>query len=65
MSAQPKYTPAWWRTQPLEPLVQAVTRFEAEKDTLGRAERQYLERHLPPLEIAQQIDRDMNRLLGH
>ena len=60
----PKYSHAWWLEQPPRPLTETVRLFEAKKETLSPAVRRSLEQRLPPLEVAQQIDRDMKRLLG-
>lgn len=64
MSEPPKYSHAWWLEQPPGPLAETVRKFEATKDTLSPAVRRSLEKRLPPLEVAEQIDRDMKRLLG-
>ncbi len=66
MKAEPplKYSHAWWLAQKPRPLAETVRLFEAKKDTLSPAVRRSLERRLPPLEIAEQIDRDIERLFG-
>lgn len=64
MSTPPKYSHAWWLEQPPRPLADTVRKFEAKKDKLSPAVRRSLEKRLPPLEVAEQIDRDMKRLLG-
>lgn len=64
MSTPPKYSHAWWLEQPPMPLVEVVRKFETKKDTLSPAVRRSLEQRLPPLEVAEQIDRDMKRLFG-
>lgn len=60
----PKYSHAWWLEQPPRPLAERVRTFEATKDNLSPAVRRSLEKRLPPLEVAEQIDRDMKRLFG-
>lgn len=60
----PKYSHTWWLEQPPRPLADTVRKFEATKDTLSPAVRGSLEQRLPPLEVAEQIDRDVKRLLG-
>lgn len=62
MSEPPKYSHAWWLEQPPRPLAETVRKFEVKKDTLSPAVRRSLEKRLPPLEVAEQIDRGMKRL---
>ena len=59
------YSQAWWRNQPPERLADMRARFEAGKDQLPVNERRYLEAHLPQAHVAEQIDRDMERMLKH
>ena len=59
------YSQAWWRDQPPERLADMRARFEAGKDQLPENERRFLEAHLPQADVAEQIDRDMERMLKH
>lgn len=56
------YSSAWWRAQPPEPLALTVKKFLSQRDRLCPAVRRYLEKHLPDLDTAQQIDAEMRRL---
>lgn len=56
------YSSAWWRAQPPEPLALTVKKFLSRRDQLSPAVRRYLEKHLPDLDTAQQIDAEMRRL---
>ncbi len=62
MTAPLPYSQAWWLQQPPRPLAETVRLFQAKKDTLSPAVRRSLEKRLPPLDVAEQIDRDMNRI---
>lgn len=56
------YSSAWWRAQPPEPLALTVKKFLSQRDRLSPAVRRYLEKHLPDLDTAAQIDAEMRRL---
>lgn len=57
MTTPPKYSHAWWLEQPPRPLAETVRLFEAKRDSLSPAVRRSLEKRLPSLEEAEEIDR--------
>ena len=53
------FTVAWWRGQPPEALATTVKRFQQIGHRQPPAVRRYLEKHLPPLDVAEEFDRDL------
>ena len=53
------FTVAWWREQPPEALASTVRRFQQIGHRQPPAVRRYLEKHLPPLDVAEEFDRDL------
>ena len=62
MNQPAPYSSQWWRQQPPEPLAATVTRFQESGHQQSPRVRAWLARNLPPLAVAEQIDRDMRRL---
>ena len=58
----PPFSVAWWREQPPEALASTVRRFQQIGHRQPPAVRRYLEKHLPPLDVAEDIDRDLAAL---
>ena len=54
-----KYSPAWWRERPPEPLAETVKRFQEIGHLQPRAVQKVLRRELPSLEEVEEIDRDV------
>ena len=52
-----KYSPAWWRDRPPEPLAETVRRFQEIGHLQAAAVQRILRRELPSLEEAEEIDR--------
>lgn len=63
MTAPLPYSHEWWLQQPPEDLAETVRRFHQEKDKLSPVVRRQLEKRLPPLDDAAQIDADIARML--
>lgn len=61
----PPFSMAWWREQPPEALASTVRRFQQIGHRQPPAVRRYLEKHLPPLDVAEQFDRDLAALWEH
>lgn len=62
MTTPPKYPHAWWLEQPPRPLAETVRLFEAKRDNPTHAVRRSLEKRLPSLEEAEEIDRSTREL---
>lgn len=62
MTPPPKYSHAWWLEQPPRPLAETVRLFEEKRDSLSPAVRGSLEKRLPSLEEAEEIDRSTREL---
>ncbi|WP_139209953.1 hypothetical protein [Palleronia pelagia] len=54
-----KYSPAWWRDRLPQPLAETVKRFQEIGHLQSPAVRKVLQRELPSLEEAEEIDRDV------
>ena len=59
LDEKPPFSVAWWREQPPEPLAATVRRFQQIGHREPPAVRRYLEKHLPPLDVAEQLDGDL------
>ena len=62
MTPPPKYSHAWWLEQPPRPLAETVRQFQEKRDSLSPAVRRSLEKRLPSLEEAEEIDRSTREL---
>ncbi|GGB29519.1 hypothetical protein [Allosediminivita pacifica] len=63
--APPPFTAAWHMQRPPERLARIARRFERKAEGMTPAQRRIIEKHghMMPLEVAEQLDRDLARLL--
>lgn len=62
MSEPEPYTHAWWMQKPPEPLADMVRRFQERGHLQTPAVQKVLQKKLPSLEVAEEIDRDVAAL---
>ncbi|SDE90413.1 hypothetical protein SAMN05421538_11440 [Paracoccus isoporae] len=62
--AEPKlYSHEWFILQPPLSIAEQVRRFEGRKERLAWYVREHLEQTLPPLDVAEEMDAELRRLL--